>query len=217
MNNIKAVIFDFDGVITESVNIKTNAFAELYNPYGEEVVKKVIEHHVTNGGVSRFVKFKLYHEKFIGKIISKKQINELSSLYSNIVINKVIDAPYVKGAYEFISGNYKKYDLYISSGTPQNEIREIAKRRNIAKYFKGIFGSPLLKSKHTQKIMKENDYLNNEVVFVGDAPSDRKAALNNDIFFIARVDDKISPLKDEKFKIADLTNLSEMIIKLMRF
>lgn len=217
MNKIKAIIFDFDGVIAESVNVKTEAFAEIYKPYGDDVVRKVVEHHLANGGVSRFEKFKIYHNNYLGKSISDDEIQKLAKEFSNLVLTKVVESPYVKGAYEFISGNYKKYDLFISSGTPQNEIREIAKRRNIAKYFKGIFGSPLLKSKHTQKIMKENDYLNNEVVFVGDAPSDRKAALNNDIFFIARVDDKISPLKDEKFKIADLTNLSEMIIKLMRF
>ena len=54
---IKAIIFDFDGVIAESVNVKTEAFASLYEPYGKDVVNKVEQHHLANGGVSRFEKF----------------------------------------------------------------------------------------------------------------------------------------------------------------
>jgi beta-phosphoglucomutase-like phosphatase (HAD superfamily) len=34
---IKAIIFDFDGVILNSVNIKTLAFEEMYSKYGNLV------------------------------------------------------------------------------------------------------------------------------------------------------------------------------------
>ena len=62
---IKGVIFDFDGVICESVGIKTDGFAMLYEPYGKDVVDKVIKHHLVNGGVSRFEKLRLYHKIFL--------------------------------------------------------------------------------------------------------------------------------------------------------
>ena len=65
-NQIKAIVFDFDGVIVDSVPIKTEAFRELYWPYGEEVVHKVAEHHIKNGGLPRSKKFKIYHNKFLG-------------------------------------------------------------------------------------------------------------------------------------------------------
>jgi len=32
----QALLFDFDGVIAESVDIKTRAFAELYQEYGTD-------------------------------------------------------------------------------------------------------------------------------------------------------------------------------------
>jgi len=170
-----------------------------------------VEHHLANGGVSRFEKFKIYHKEFLGKSISENEIQILAQQFSDLVLNKVVKSPYVKGAYEFISGNYKKYDLYLSSGTPQNEIREIAKRRNIQQFFKGIYGSPLLKSEHTMKIIESNNYLKDEVVFIGDAPSDRKAATENNIHFIARVNDKNSLLKNEKNKIEDLRGLKNKL------
>ena len=61
---IEGVIFDFDGTIVDSVNIKTNAFAKIYEPFGKNIVKKVIKHHNENGGLSRFEKFKHYHKKY---------------------------------------------------------------------------------------------------------------------------------------------------------
>ena len=58
---LKGIIFDFDGVIAESVQIKSDAFASLYEQYGDNIVKKVIEHHEANGGMSRFEKIRLYN------------------------------------------------------------------------------------------------------------------------------------------------------------
>ena len=55
-NHIKAIIFDFDGVIVESINVKKEAFEKLYQKYGDEIVYKVIAHHMANGGMSRFEK-----------------------------------------------------------------------------------------------------------------------------------------------------------------
>ena len=54
-------------------------------------------------------------------------------------------------------------------------------------------------------------YNNNEVVFVGDAPSDRDAAKINGTHFIARVTTE-SSISDERLKIKDLTEL-EMSLK----
>jgi len=65
---IKAIIFDFDGVIVESVQVKTDAFAEIYNPFGKEIVQKVVKHHKANGGISRFEKFELYHRNFLALV-----------------------------------------------------------------------------------------------------------------------------------------------------
>ena len=45
----EALIFDFDGVILESVETKTRAFAELYKDKGPDVVDKVVRHHLAHG------------------------------------------------------------------------------------------------------------------------------------------------------------------------
>ena len=56
---IRGIAFDFDGVLVESVDVKTKAYARLFEEYGEGVVSRVVDYHLTNGGVSRFVKFRV--------------------------------------------------------------------------------------------------------------------------------------------------------------
>ena len=47
--NIKNIFFDFDGVIAESVSAKTDAFEEMYLPYGKDIAAKVVEYHKLHG------------------------------------------------------------------------------------------------------------------------------------------------------------------------
>ena len=91
---VKGIIFDFDGTLVDSIDVKTNAFAEIYEPYGQLIVEKVIKYHIKNGGISRFDKFEYFHNKYLKKQIDSNQILALSDKFSNIVIDKVVDSPF---------------------------------------------------------------------------------------------------------------------------
>jgi phosphoglycolate phosphatase-like HAD superfamily hydrolase len=181
---IKAIIFDFDGTIVESLDIKTNAFAELYKAHGKIVVEKVVKHHLSNGGLSRFEKFKFYHKEFLGIELLKDQIFELAENFSDIVLKKVIQAPYLPGAIEFITKNSGNYDFYISTATPEFEIIKILKEKNINSYFKGFYGSPRSKIEHIKHIKKKQNYRNSEMVFIGDSIIDYESAHSSNISFV---------------------------------
>ena len=99
---IKAVVFDFDGVLVESVDIKTNAFARLFEEEGESVVERVVEYHLENTGVSRFEKFKYIHKTILKKELSDERFKELCGRFSELVADEVAKAPFVKGAKKFL-------------------------------------------------------------------------------------------------------------------
>ena len=211
---IKTIIFDFDGVISESVNIKTIAFAEMYKDYGDEVVKQVIAHHLSHGGVSRYEKFRIYHEQFLGIEVSGQGILESAKIFSDLVLNKIVKAPYVKGAYEFITKYYDKYEMFIASATPDDEIKKIVKKKYLSKYFKEIFGSPQKKNSIVKEIISINKFISKDILYIGDAIEDYNAAMNNNNNFFAR----IYPENKEIFnnidcrKIDDLRNLNSIIV-----
>jgi len=173
---LKGIIFDFDGVIAESVQVKTDAFSSLYEKYGDNIITKVIEHHEGNGGMSRFEKIKLYHQSYLNKSITNEELEELSNQFSELVVDKVIDSPYVPGVFEYIQKCYEKYDLFISTGTPTNEMKQILIGRGIDEYFKETYGSPDKKCVHISKIMSKYNYHPDELIFYGDANTDIEAA-----------------------------------------
>jgi len=181
---LKGIIFDFDGVIAESVKVKTDAFVTLYEQYGVNIVNRVIEHHEANGGMSRFEKIKLYHESYLNKAITNKEIEELANQFSKLVVKKVIDSPYVPGVFKYIQKCYEKYNLFISTGTPTNEIKQILIGRGIVEYFIEIYGSPEKKSLHISKIMSKYNYHPDELIFYGDANTDIDAAEQANVPFV---------------------------------
>jgi len=210
MTKIKAVILDFDGVILESFGIKTNAFYHIYSKYGVNIAEKVVQHHIANGGISRYEKFKKYHNDYLGIILTPEAVIQLDREFSLLVTNEVLQSPFVPGSFEFITQNWEKYTLFISSGTPEYELKDICNRRNLSKFFVGMFGSPLNKVAHIQSIMQNYQLKPYEIVFVGDAINDKIAAQTTGLHFIARLSgDKM--LENEIYKMNDLTNLEQVI------
>ena len=184
---IKGIIFDFDGVITESVHIKSAGFSEIYKPYGPATVKKVVKHHEANGGMSRFEKIKYYHETFIDIILSNQEISYFANQFSKYVVDRVVRAQYVPNALEFIKYSYGNYKLFISTGTPTTEMKNILKLKKIIRHFTGVYGSPALKNDHVKVICSEYNLKSDELLFFGDSKTDMEAAAEHGIKFILRL------------------------------
>lgn len=212
---IKAIFWDFDGVIAESVNVKTEAFYNLYLPYGNEIAEKVRRHHLDNGGMSRFEKFRHYQTHLLRQPepVDEKVVKDLAARFSELVLEGVINAPYVPGVEIFLQEECGKMDFYILSGTPTEEMRLIVKERGLDSCFKGIFGSPESKSHWSAALLAEHGYRPEEVLFIGDATSDQKAARENGLIFLLRrhADNKDIFADYNGYSIADFKDIAAVL------
>ncbi len=212
---IKNIFFDFDGVICESVNIKTEAFYEMYLSYGEEIAKKIKKYHIENGGKPREEKFIYFHTQIIKDGIDEIKIQKLSSMFSGLVLKKIIKAPFVKGINHFLSTNNNQYRCFIISATPQKEILYICERKGISQYFHKICGSPKNKIVWAKELLKHFSLNPNETIFIGDALSDLNAALSNKLHFLLRKTNENRHMFDKDIAYTnDFTNLSEYLCKI---
>lgn len=212
---IKCIIFDFDGVILESVDVKTEAFRALFSEYPEKV-NQIVKFHLDNGGMSRFDKFKFIYKNILKKELDKKEFHMLCDRFSELVLEKVLVSPFVKGVKVFLNACLDKYPMFVVSATPDKEIKLIVKRKNIGKYFFGVFGSPTTKADSIKRILKLKRYKSKEVLFIGDSRNDFKAAKNTKVLFIARATNNSLWLKNKaiKTKIKDFSE-SRKILKLL--
>ena len=186
---IKSIFFDFDGVILDTVAIKGQVFGQLFNKWGDQVVKQIIEHHNANGGMPRFEKIKNMYIEILKKQITDCQVNNLCNQYSRIVFNQVLSANWIPGVKDFINKYYKKYKFFIISATPQTEINEIVRIKSIEPYFLEVLGTPITKSEHIEYLINKYGIKRSEVFFIGDSIHDYKAAENCRIKFLGIVDE----------------------------
>ncbi len=212
---IKAIMFDFDGVIVESANIKTQAFREMFQGYPEHI-DSIVNYHIKNMGLSRYEKFRHIYEKILCLPLSKEHETKLGEEFSKIVLNKVLNAPFVPGALEFLSNYYRYYYFFLVSGTPKHELLKIAKEKNINKFFQEVHGSPPGKSEIVKDILRRFKLLSSEVLFVGDAESDYNTAQSNELMFVARKSSEttIDLIEKSNYWIEDLQDLQTALLEL---
>ena len=180
---LKAIIFDFDGVICESVEVKIEAFRKLFQDHPKQL-DQILRFHMDNGGMSRFEKFKIIYRDFIRQELTPEHSQELGRKFTEYSYQAVVNAPLVKGADSFFENYYRTFLFFIVSGTPEAEMVSIVKEKGLEKYFKGIFGAPRLKGELLTLILKENKLDKSEAVFVGDSRTDYDGAKEAGVRFI---------------------------------
>jgi phosphoglycolate phosphatase-like HAD superfamily hydrolase len=182
---IRAAVFDFDGVVLESVEIKTVAFRRLFgdHPDGE----RMVAYHLANGGISRFEKFRWFYEAVRGEPLAADESARLGDRFSELVLDEVRRCAYVPGAHELLTRLAARIPLFVASGTPEDELREIVAHRGLDALFRGVYGSPPTKAELLRRIMDDHDLAAAELVFVGDAMTDLKGAAGAAVPFVGRV------------------------------
>jgi len=206
---VKVFILDFDGVILESANIKTDAFKELFKDYPEHV-DEIVEYHIKHGGVSRYIKFAHFYKNIIKKPIDEKKMEELSERFSDLVVERMLKCPIVKGAESFLRHNSDRFIFYIASGIPQEELELLVDGRGLTKYFRGIYGTPRNKPEIIKSILQSEGISKDELVYVGDALSDYEDAKKAGVLFVARIRDIDKPNHLLDLKIPTIRNFDEL-------
>ena len=180
----QAMFFDFDGVVLDSVSVKTDAFYEMYLPNGKDIAEKVKQYHLEHGGISRFEKFRHYEHELLGKKVDEEEIKKLGDRFSELVFEKVLRAHFIPGALEFIEKYHKLYDCYVISGTPEDELKVIVEKRALAHFFNGIYGSPMKKADILGMLLFLNGYEPTKCFYFGDAGTDLEAAHRHSVPFV---------------------------------
>jgi phosphoglycolate phosphatase-like HAD superfamily hydrolase len=186
LDKYKIIFWDFDGVIKESVEVKTNAFRELFRSSGDEVIEKVTIHHINNGGMSRFKKIPIYLE-FAGIKPTENIINEYCDQFAVLVEDSVINSNWVPGVQKIICNSKKGDQRYILvTATPQDEIERILFKLKILSNFSNIFGAPMTKSDAINASLKLYNVSPKDSIMIGDSIADFEASQNTGSDFLLR-------------------------------
>lgn len=204
------IIFDFDGVILNSHNVKTDAFFEIFKEFGNIKAKKAQKYHLKNIGISRFKKFKY----IIKNILKDKTINSkyLNKKFQDYCFKKIKSLKINSDLKYFLKKYNKKYDMFISTATPQNDIIRILKEKKIIHFFKKIYSSPKKKYEHINLIKRKFK----KRIFIGDSNEDLLACIKTKTFFILKEHKENKNIFKNK-EIVKIKNYKNIKYKLDKF
>ena len=203
---IKVIVFDFDGVIVDSNQMKYDAFFQIFPP--DEKIKKTIKRTLDNHREkSRFYIIK----KILTELKKEKKIDVYAKKYNDIVEVGAINCDEIKGARESLKLLSKKFPLFINSATPLDFLKRIIQKRSLVAFFKDIYGAPSSKTENLAEILKREKTSGKEAVVIGDGQSDLELAQRFGCRFIG-IRNLFNNFTAQDFNILDdLRNLPNLI------
>lgn len=211
---VRHIIFDFDGVLAETNQIRIEGFKALFSSYPIAAQDSIVSFARANGGLSRYLKIRHFFEDVLLQTVSDEQVTKLAAEYSAIVKEKIVFADAVSGSREFLAKWVNRLDFAIISGSDEQELISVCESRGIAHFFGHILGSPATKQENFQRLFDITGWQRQDCLFVGDTQNDLNAANDMEVPFLAR-DSGLEVWKPGVSRvISDLTELEVNLFNL---
>ena len=185
LNDYDVWLFDCDGVILDSNALKTQAFRDIGNEYGEKEAEALVNYHVEHGGESRYTKFDFFFKQILGKSNFVEDYERALEKFAELMQVGLRACPEVRGVRRFLKrlrsagGNSR----FVVSGSDGRELSEVLKDRGLSKYFDRTLGSPATKKEIVRGLLSSTDK-NDRIVFVGDGRLDFEVSQEFGIDFV---------------------------------
>jgi len=184
LNEYKVLIFDCDGVIFDSNQLKIKAMKNTLMTHfsDQNMIENCLEYFRNNFGKSRFHHIAHFLEKIL--MITSEEKSDIEHMiledYSKKCRKLYLSAKLTPNFISFLEQCDGR--KYVASGSDQDELIDVFYQRNLDKLFNGIFGSPTPKADIIKKILEQNK--NKNAIMFGDSESDMLAAHVNKIDFV---------------------------------
>ena len=209
----QARFFDFDGVLADTSLAKAELFISLLHNLSAEETEAVQLYCLEEGGIPRTEKFVHIFREILKRPLPESNLNDLVAQFTELVVDSVLAAPHVPGAYEAISQSPNSQIQFVISGTPHQEMISICDARKISRFFSAVCGSPRTKTDWIEKIISEHNLVREQAVMIGDSMTDLKAARETEIAFLGVDQHGLNILPSSEIIVSDLSNLDASIEK----
>jgi phosphoglycolate phosphatase-like HAD superfamily hydrolase len=188
LSEYEVLLFDCDGVILDSNQVKVDAFSDALREYPPQSVDRFLAYHRSTGGVSRYVKFREFFSDYVDVTDAPAKLARALDAFTTRARAGLLQAPLLPGLERVLVRVASP--CYVVSGGDQAELRDVFVSRSLDQHFVEILGSPTTKEQHLERLGSE-DRLSPPGVFFGDADKDMRVAeqFGLDFVFVSSVSD----------------------------
>ena len=185
LQGFDVLFWDFDGVIKESVDLKTRAYGGLFESFGASVAERVRRHHEGHGGMSRLEKIPLYLG-WAGVEATTENVMSYCAAFAAMVRERVIASAWVPGAREYLAEHHARQRFVLISATPEDEMKSIVQAVGMQGWFREIHGAPQEKRAVVHGVLERWACHVQRALLIGDSVADYDAACHAGITFLLR-------------------------------
>ena len=177
LRKYRSLIFDCDGVILDSNSIKSAGFRAALNDYPKESVNRLVDYHLENGGVSRYVKFNYFFHTILGRKNFTIELETALIKFQDFILLQLKTCRLIPGIRDLLA-KIEGYGVlcFVISSANQVELHQILKAHSLDGYFQKIYGSPNSKSDNMKTLAKEFGIARGKTLFFGDSEIDFQVA-----------------------------------------
>ncbi|WP_104707122.1 HAD family hydrolase [Helicobacter suis] len=191
------VVWDFDGVIFDSMHLKCEGFKTLFKRHSkanQEVLKAFEDYHYTSGGIGRAEKIAYFYNYILKQPLKATQIQTLVDEFGQIITKDLFSKEHLnQDVLHFIKAHYQNCTFHIASAALHSELQILCEFLGLLPYFRSIEGSPPSKAKVLANLKTAYGYTSQEMLLIGDSKSDYESARVNNISFLGY---NSAPLQD---------------------
>ena len=211
----QAIIFDVDGVLIDSLDIKGEAFAQAFSDLPERH-DEIVAFHQANGGVTRRVKIRSIFTSVFGREPTSNELELRVGAFSANIAAAVVAAPEIRGASLALAEWSGRTPLHAVSATPAEELIRILDERGMSGFFTSVRGWPPRKPDVVKELLDEMGYEPGRCLLVGDSREDLDAAWSAGVHFVQVSKREEQAFTESECVIRDLLSLNEAIESVMR-
>jgi phosphoglycolate phosphatase-like HAD superfamily hydrolase len=179
---IRAIVFDFDGVLVDSNDVKQSAYFRIFEHLGPGTAAIIRDCLTASPDGNRFQKIRLIldclreHGSFAETEEPDRCIGRYAEAYSEICEEHAATCAEVGGASAVLPVLFRQYPLHVNSATWEEALRRVVRRRGWEHFFQTVAGSPTSKVENLRAILERGNLSAADVLMVGDGRRDLEAA-----------------------------------------
>lgn len=185
LQQYKTLVFDCDGVVLNSNQLKTEAYYRVAVGFGanDDQAQALVDYHVRLGGISRFIKFRWFLDEVLHQPVTEASMNTLLESFADEIHRELLTCEMAPGLMELRELTRSARWMLVSGGD-QMELRSLFAERGIDDLFDaGIYGSP-----DNKDFILEREVANGNLakpgIFFGDSRYDHEASTRAGLDFV---------------------------------